>query len=63
MFHSNTVIDQIIPTISGRKQFYETKDDYGRTFMHLAAIAGNYECLNLFLKADCNPNEVDDTGK
>ena len=34
------VIDQIIPTISSRKQYFETKDDFGRTFMHLAAISG-----------------------
>jgi ankyrin repeat protein len=56
------LIDQIIPTISGRKQFYESKDDFGRTFMHLAAICGNYECLHLFLKSDCNLNEIDESG-
>lgn len=34
------VLDQIIPTISARKQFFEMQDDYDRTFIHLAAISG-----------------------
>jgi hypothetical protein len=36
----NKVLEQIITTISGRKQFFEMQDNYGRTFMHLAAISG-----------------------
>ena len=34
------VMSQAVPTIAARKQFFETADELGRTFMHLAAISG-----------------------
>ncbi len=34
------VLDQMLPTIAARKQFFEMQDDFGRSFMHLASISG-----------------------
>jgi len=41
------------------KEYFELKDDFERTFMHLAAISGNYECLKLFIGLDCDRNPKD----
>ena len=41
------------------KEYFEIKDDFERTFMHLAAISGNYECLKLFIGLDCDKNPKD----
>jgi hypothetical protein len=41
------------------KEYFELKDDFERTFMHLAAISGNYECLKLFISLDCDKNPKD----
>ena len=39
-FECFKVLEKIIPSISVMKQYFETKDDYDRTFMHLAALSG-----------------------
>lgn len=41
------------------KEYFEIKDDFERTFMHLAAMSGNYECLKLFIGLDCDKNPKD----
>ncbi len=39
-FECFRILEQIVPTIAARKQFFEMQDDFGRSFMHLAAISG-----------------------
>lgn len=39
-FECFKVLEKIIPTISSMKQYFETRDEFGRTFMHLAAQSG-----------------------
>jgi hypothetical protein len=47
-FECFRILEQIVPTIAARKQFFEMQDDFGRSFMHLAAISG-YSRLRLEL--------------
>ncbi|CAF0712711.1 unnamed protein product [Brachionus calyciflorus] len=61
-FECFRVLEKIIPTISTMKQYFETRDDFDRTFMHLAALSGNYECLIMFIRCDCDVNAQDKYG-
>jgi hypothetical protein len=33
-------LESVLETIESRREHFETRDDFGRTFLHLAALAG-----------------------
>jgi hypothetical protein len=33
-------LESVLETLESRRQHFESRDDFGRTFLHLAALAG-----------------------
>jgi ankyrin repeat protein len=56
-------IEYLLDSKIARKEYFETCDNFGRHFLHLAALSGCVDCLEYFLQNDCDPNSVDKSGK
>lgn len=56
-------IEYLLDSKEARKEYFETRDNFGRCFVHLAALSGSVDCLEYFLQNDCDPNSIDKSGK